>query len=56
LPSLHAQLQQHQAAGTTPLTNDIVSRIANENAKRERWAVRIILDVHIQNLIFLNAV
>ncbi|TFK25557.1 ubiquitin-specific protease [Coprinopsis marcescibilis] len=37
LPSLQVQLQQAQASGNHAVESEVVSRISNENAKRERW-------------------
>jgi len=38
LPSLQSQLQRYQSVGDSSTTGDLLARISNENAKRERWA------------------
>ncbi|KAF4620951.1 hypothetical protein D9613_000328 [Agrocybe pediades] len=38
LPSLQSQLLHYQAVGDSTSANELVAKIANENAKRERWA------------------
>ncbi|KAG5221850.1 Ubiquitin carboxyl-terminal hydrolase [Salix suchowensis] len=39
LPALQAQLTQLQSAGLDSEAAEIVARLANENSKRERWAL-----------------
>ncbi|KAF9528516.1 ubiquitin-specific protease [Crepidotus variabilis] len=38
LPSLRSQLDRAQAPGQSPAANELLAKISNENAKRERWA------------------
>ncbi|KAF8160907.1 ubiquitin carboxyl-terminal hydrolase [Crassisporium funariophilum] len=38
LPSLQSQLQHYQSTGNSSSAGDILTKISNENAKRERWA------------------
>jgi ubiquitin carboxyl-terminal hydrolase L5 len=38
LSSLQSQLERHRSTGNSIMANDVLSRITNENAKRERWA------------------
>ena len=39
LPRLQAQLSQLQSANRQAEANELLVKLANENTKRERWAV-----------------
>ena len=46
LPRLQDQIAQLQAAGRQVEASELVVRVANENAKRENWAVSRIVVPH----------
>lgn len=43
LPALQLRLQQAQGSGNSAEAAEIMSTISNENSKRERWAVGILI-------------
>lgn len=46
LPRLQEQIAQLQAAGQQAEASELMVKLANENAKRENWAVRLFSEPH----------